>query len=71
MDKIKLCLYFTDIKEIFRTYDENVNIERLEGLNEYDFSPSQIKLKFKNRFDIYVLLYMHLLVEELDGAQKI
>lgn len=39
-DKIKLCLYFTDIKNIFRTYDENVAIERLERLlSEYDNIP--------------------------------
>jgi hypothetical protein len=39
-DKIKLCLYFTDIKNIFRTYDENVAIERLEKLlDEYDDIP--------------------------------
>jgi transposase-like protein len=36
-DKIKLCLYFTDIKNIFRTYNENTAIERLEILmGEYD-----------------------------------
>jgi transposase-like protein len=39
-DKIKLCFYFTDIKNIFRTYDENVAIERLEKLlDEYDDVP--------------------------------
>jgi DNA polymerase III delta prime subunit len=35
-DKIKLCLYFTEIKNIFRTYDEQVATERLEKLmDEY------------------------------------
>jgi len=39
-DKIKLCLYFTEIKEIFRTYDENIAMERLESLlDEYDDVP--------------------------------
>jgi transposase-like protein len=31
-DKISLCLYFTEIKEIFRTYDEETAINRLEKL---------------------------------------
>ena len=39
-DKIKLCIYFTKIKEIFRTYDLNVAIERLyELLDKYDDIP--------------------------------
>ena len=43
-DKIKLCLYFTDIKNIFRTYDENVAIERLEKLlDEYDDIPRVLR----------------------------
>jgi transposase-like protein len=32
--KISLCLYFTEIKEIFRTYDEQTAINRLEKLLE-------------------------------------
>ncbi|RZB29233.1 MAG: hypothetical protein AEth_01375 [Candidatus Argoarchaeum ethanivorans] len=36
-DKIKLCIYFTKIKEIFRTYDLNVAINRLNKLlDKYD-----------------------------------
>ena len=43
-DKIKLCLYFTDIKNIFRTYDENVAIKRLEKLlDEYDDIPRVLR----------------------------
>ncbi len=38
--KIKLCLYFTDIKNIFRTYDEHLVRERLEWLlDDYDDIP--------------------------------
>ena len=32
MDKINLLLHFTEIKEIFRTYDYNIAIKRLETL---------------------------------------
>ena len=39
-NKIKLCIYFTKIKEIFRTYDLNVAIERLNKLlDKYDDIP--------------------------------
>ncbi|MEG3224750.1 MAG: hypothetical protein BME94_04255 [Methanobacteriales archaeon Met13] len=33
-EKIRLCLYFTDIKNIFRTYNEKTAIKRLEALLE-------------------------------------
>lgn len=43
-DKIRLCLYFTEIKNIFRTYDEQVATERLEKLlDEYDDIPSILR----------------------------
>jgi len=39
-DKIKLCLYFTEIKNVFRTYDLRGAQERLERLlDEYDDIP--------------------------------
>ena len=31
-EKIEICLYFTDIKEIFRTYDEKDAIKKLEEI---------------------------------------
>ncbi len=31
-DKIKLCLYFTDIKDVFRIYDENIALKNLKRL---------------------------------------
>lgn len=31
-DKIRLCIIFTDIKEVFRTFDLNIAINRLESL---------------------------------------
>jgi len=33
-DKIKLCLYFTEIKEVFRIYNENIALKRL--LNNFN-----------------------------------
>jgi hypothetical protein len=39
-DKIKLCRYFTEIKNVFRTYDLRGAQERLERvLDEYDDIP--------------------------------
>ncbi|RZB30853.1 MAG: hypothetical protein AEth_00807 [Candidatus Argoarchaeum ethanivorans] len=39
-NKIKLCIYFTKIKEIFRTYDLNIAIKRLNKLlDKYDDIP--------------------------------
>ena len=34
-EKIKICMVFTQIKEIFRTYDDNIALSRLESLLEY------------------------------------
>ena len=31
-DKIKLCLYFTEIKEVFRIYNEDIALKRLKRL---------------------------------------
>ena len=43
-DKIKLCLYFTEIKNIFRTYDVHIAHERLERLlAEYDDTPRVLR----------------------------
>ena len=51
-DKIKLCIYFTDIKNIFRTYDENVAIERLERLlDEYDDIPRLLRGYIRKKID--------------------
>ncbi len=40
-DKIRLCMYFTDIKNIFRVYDEEIAVELFETLlDDFDAIPS-------------------------------
>ena len=40
-DKIRLCMYFTDIKNIFRVYDEKIAVEMFEMLlDDFDAIPS-------------------------------
>ncbi len=40
-DKIRLCMYFTDIKNVFRVYDEEMAIEMFETLlDDFDAIPS-------------------------------
>ena len=39
-DKIKLCLYLTEIKDVFRIYDENIAVKKLERLlDKFDDIP--------------------------------
>ena len=49
-DKIKLCIYFTGIKEIFRTYDLNVAINRLNKLlDKYNDIPRVLQKWIQNK----------------------
>lgn len=43
-DKIRLCMYFTDIKNVFRVYDEKIAIELFETLiDDFDAIPSVLQ----------------------------
>ncbi|MBZ2164910.1 hypothetical protein [Methanobacterium spitsbergense] len=43
-DKISLCLYFTEIKNIFRTYNEKTSTKRLEQLlNKFNNIPKLLQ----------------------------
>ena len=43
-DKIRLCMYFTDIKNVFRVYDEEIAIEMFETLlDDFDAIPSVLQ----------------------------
>ena len=43
-DKIRLCMYFTDIKNVFRVYDEDIAIEMFEMLlDDFDAIPSVLQ----------------------------
>jgi len=49
-DKIKLCMYFTDIKNIFRVYDEEIAIELFETLlNDFDAIPSVLQKRITEK----------------------
>jgi hypothetical protein len=49
-DKIKLCLYFTEIKNVFRTYDLRVAQERFETLlDEYDDIPVVLRRSIRKK----------------------
>jgi len=50
-DKIKLCLYFTEIKNIFRTYDEQVATERLEKLLDEWMNMTISQASYEDIFD--------------------
>ncbi|CAD7766816.1 MAG: hypothetical protein DNFNHJIP_00216 [Candidatus Argoarchaeum ethanivorans] len=43
-DKIRLCMYLTDIKNVFRVYDEEIAIELFETLlDDFDAIPSVLQ----------------------------
>ncbi len=49
-EKISLCLYFTDIKNIFRTYDLKTSNKRLKKLlNDFDRIPSVLQRFIKQK----------------------
>ncbi|MDP3486278.1 MAG: hypothetical protein Q8S06_12315 [Methanobacteriaceae archaeon] len=49
-EKISLCLYFTDIKNIFRTYDLKTSNKRLNNLlNDFDRIPSVLQRFIKQK----------------------
>ena len=49
-DKIKLCMYFTDIKNVFRVYDEEIAMEQFETLlNDFDAIPSVLQKRITEK----------------------
>ena len=75
-DKIKLYLYFTDIKNISRTYDETVTIGRLERLpSEYGDIPRVLQRYIWNKilqnFERLTLFMREALVSKTTNPLKI
>ncbi len=50
-NKIRLCILFTEIKEIFRTFDLNIAINRLNGLLEKSNATPKIIHKFIQKIE--------------------
>ncbi len=50
-DKIRLCILFTEIKEIFRTFDLNIAIDRLDELLKKSYEIPEILGKFIRKIE--------------------